>query len=130
MPQQIHLDLYVDDVTAHDEATSLGARLVKPADDLESSEGYQVYAVPAGHPFWVQAMTTDRNYTIAAAVDDIAAELDTTAAAVALARTLEQVCGDLGGIETDLPDAVRERLDDISAPPNVPVTGAPITSPT
>jgi predicted enzyme related to lactoylglutathione lyase len=51
-PQQIHLDLYVDDVkAAHDEAMSLGARLLKPADDIESAEGYQVYADPAGHPF-------------------------------------------------------------------------------
>lgn len=51
-PQQIHLDLYVDDVkAAHDEAMSLGARLLKSADDLESAAGYQVYADPAGHPF-------------------------------------------------------------------------------
>ncbi|CAN5305103.1 hypothetical protein BH24ACT9_BH24ACT9_15300 [soil metagenome] len=51
-PQQIHLALYVDDVkAAHDEAISLGARLLKPADDLESAEGFQVYADPAGHPF-------------------------------------------------------------------------------
>jgi predicted enzyme related to lactoylglutathione lyase len=56
-PQQIHLDLYVDDVTAaHEEVISLGAKLLKPADDIESAEGYQVYADPAGHPFclcWV-----------------------------------------------------------------------------
>jgi predicted enzyme related to lactoylglutathione lyase len=51
-PQQIHLDLFVDDVkAAHDEAMSLGARLLKPAADIESAEGYQVYADPAGHPF-------------------------------------------------------------------------------
>jgi predicted enzyme related to lactoylglutathione lyase len=51
-PQQIHLDLYVDDInSAHDEAISLGARLLKPADDIESAEGFQVYADPAGHPF-------------------------------------------------------------------------------
>jgi predicted enzyme related to lactoylglutathione lyase len=51
-PQQIHLDLYVDDVkAAHEKATSLGARLLKPADDIESAHGYQVYADPAGHPF-------------------------------------------------------------------------------
>lgn len=51
-PQQIHLDLYVDDVkAAHDEAMSLGAKLLKPADDLGSAAGYQVYADPAGHPF-------------------------------------------------------------------------------
>jgi hypothetical protein len=51
-PQQIHLDLYVDDIrAAHDEAMALGARLLKPADDLDAVEGFQVYADPAGHPF-------------------------------------------------------------------------------
>lgn len=51
-PQQIHLDLWVDDLeAAHEEATSLGARLLQPADDLEAAEGFQVYADPAGHPF-------------------------------------------------------------------------------
>ncbi|MGO9343597.1 MAG: VOC family protein [Acidimicrobiales bacterium] len=56
-PQQIHLDLYVEDVkTAHNEVMSLGARLLKPADDPASTSGFQVYASPAGHPFclcWV-----------------------------------------------------------------------------
>src|SRR6185312_8650285 len=34
--QQIHLDLWVDNVkAAHEEAISLGARLLKPADDVE-----------------------------------------------------------------------------------------------
>lgn len=51
-PQQVHLDLYVDDVrAAHAEATALGARLLQPADDLDSPAGFQVYADPAGHPF-------------------------------------------------------------------------------
>ncbi|MCA1703455.1 MAG: VOC family protein [Actinobacteria bacterium] len=51
-PQQIHLDLYVDDVaTAHEEAVALGARLLKAADDLAADDGYQVYADPAGNPF-------------------------------------------------------------------------------
>jgi catechol 2,3-dioxygenase-like lactoylglutathione lyase family enzyme len=51
-PQQIHLDLYVDDLgVAHEHVMSLGARLLKPADDTESAEGFQVYADPAGHPF-------------------------------------------------------------------------------
>jgi catechol 2,3-dioxygenase-like lactoylglutathione lyase family enzyme len=57
VPQQIHLDLYVDDVSAaHDEAIGLGAKLLKAADDLSAPEGFQVYADPAGHPFclcWV-----------------------------------------------------------------------------
>jgi catechol 2,3-dioxygenase-like lactoylglutathione lyase family enzyme len=51
-PQQIHLALFVEDIrSAHDEAMALGARLLKPADDPGSAEGFQVYADPAGHPF-------------------------------------------------------------------------------
>ena len=51
-PQQAHLDLYVDDVkAAHDEVVALGATLLQAADDLDSREGFQVYADPAGHPF-------------------------------------------------------------------------------
>lgn len=51
-PQQIHLDLWVDDLeSAHEEAMSLGARLLKPADDPQADEVFQVYADPAGHPF-------------------------------------------------------------------------------
>lgn len=52
VPQQIHLDLYVDDIkAAHDEAVALGARLLQAADDTGSASGFQVYADPAGHPF-------------------------------------------------------------------------------
>jgi catechol 2,3-dioxygenase-like lactoylglutathione lyase family enzyme len=51
-PQQMHLDLWIDDLeAAHEEAVSLGARLLRPADDPEAAEGFQVYADPAGHPF-------------------------------------------------------------------------------
>jgi len=57
-PQQIHLDLWVDDIeAAHDEVISLGAKLLKAAADSESPDNYQVYADPAGHPFclcWVK----------------------------------------------------------------------------
>ena len=50
-PQQIHLDLYVDDIaSAHDEAMAVGARLLQAADTAAAS-GFQVYADPAGHPF-------------------------------------------------------------------------------
>lgn len=50
--QQVHLDLYVDDLqAAHEKATALGARLLKPADDPQAKSGFQVYADPAGHPF-------------------------------------------------------------------------------
>lgn len=56
--QQIHLDLWVDDIeAAHDRVTSLGARLLKAAVDRESPDDFQVYADPAGHPFclcWVK----------------------------------------------------------------------------
>ena len=53
-PQQMHLDLHVDDpARAHDEVLVLGARLLQPADDLTAAEGHQVYADPAGHPFCI-----------------------------------------------------------------------------
>jgi predicted enzyme related to lactoylglutathione lyase len=51
-PQQVHLDLYVEDVAAaHEQVMGLGARLLRAADDLASDSGFQVYADPAGHPF-------------------------------------------------------------------------------
>ena len=51
-PQQVHLDLHVDDLaSAHAKAIALGARLLRAADDLTAAEGHQVYADPAGHPF-------------------------------------------------------------------------------
>ena len=50
--QQVHLDLHVEDIrAAHEHAISLGARLLKAADDFDTEEGHQVYADPAGHPF-------------------------------------------------------------------------------
>jgi len=53
-PQQVHLDLHVEDpMAAHAEAMALGARLLKAADDLAATEGHQVYADPAGHPFCI-----------------------------------------------------------------------------
>jgi catechol 2,3-dioxygenase-like lactoylglutathione lyase family enzyme len=52
VPQQVHLDLHVDDISsAHGEVMSLGARLLQEADDLAAPEGHRVYADPAGHPF-------------------------------------------------------------------------------
>ena len=58
-PQQIHLDLWVDDFpAAHERVMSLGARVLKQAaTDAASADNFQVYADPAGHPFclcWVQ----------------------------------------------------------------------------
>ncbi len=50
-PQQVHLDLHIDDPAgAHADAVALGARLLQ-ADDLTAAEGHQIYADPAGHPF-------------------------------------------------------------------------------
>src|SRR5579875_1089601 len=52
-PQQVHLDLHVEDQrSAHEKAMSLGAQLLQAAD-LDSKEGHQVYADPAGHPFCI-----------------------------------------------------------------------------
>lgn len=54
IPQQVHIDLHVDDpTTAHAEAVKLGARVLYAADDLTATEGHQVYADPAGHPFCI-----------------------------------------------------------------------------
>jgi hypothetical protein len=52
-PQQVHVDLHVEDPKpAHEQAMRLGARLLK-AGDMETGEGHQVYADPAGHPFCI-----------------------------------------------------------------------------
>jgi catechol 2,3-dioxygenase-like lactoylglutathione lyase family enzyme len=53
-PQQVHLDLAVDDIgAAHWQAMDAGARLLHQPDgtDDASPSGYRVYADPAGHPF-------------------------------------------------------------------------------
>ena len=40
--QQIHLDLYVEDVAAaHEEALALGARLLQPASEINAAEGFR-----------------------------------------------------------------------------------------
>ena len=53
-PQQLHLDLHVENPrSAHEETIGLGARLLRSAPDLDSHEGHQVYADPAGHPFCI-----------------------------------------------------------------------------
>lgn len=51
--QQIHLDVWVDDLAeAHAKALALGATLLQAADDPATrDEVFQVYADPAGHPF-------------------------------------------------------------------------------
>jgi predicted enzyme related to lactoylglutathione lyase len=57
-PQQIHLDLWVEDfAAAHEHVMALGAKVLKPAEEVDSAGNYQVYADPAGHPFclcWVR----------------------------------------------------------------------------
>lgn len=51
-PQQIHLDLWVDDFAAsHDEVVRLGARVLRNAQGNTVGDDFQVYADPAGHPF-------------------------------------------------------------------------------
>lgn len=50
-PQQVHLDLHVEDPReSHEAAMAAGARLLL-AGDLAATAGHQVYADPAGHPF-------------------------------------------------------------------------------
>ena len=51
-PQQLHLDLYVDDIRSADEkALALGATLLSPVSQLDGEHGFRVYADPSGHPF-------------------------------------------------------------------------------
>ena len=53
-PQQVHLDLHVEDArAAHEEAIRFGARALQPPPDFDAEEGHQVYADPAGHPFCI-----------------------------------------------------------------------------
>ena len=61
-PQQIHMDLWVDDFpTAHDRVTSLGAKVLQEALRGDG-DSFQVYADPAGHPFclvWIERRPQD-----------------------------------------------------------------------
>ncbi len=57
-PQQVHVDLWVDDFpAAHETVIELGARLLQPARGVETGEDWQVYADPAGHPFCLCFLT-------------------------------------------------------------------------
>ncbi|MCR6486885.1 VOC family protein [Amycolatopsis sp. OK19-0408] len=52
VPQQVHLDLWVEDFPeAHAQVTALGATVLKAATGATSGDDFQVYADPAGHPF-------------------------------------------------------------------------------
>lgn len=53
-PQQLHLDLRVEDMgAAHERAVAIGARPLDPTTppQPDDSRGFRVYADPAGHPF-------------------------------------------------------------------------------
>lgn len=57
-PQQMHIDLWVEDFPSADEQVrALGATVLEPARETDEPDTFQVYADPAGHPFclcWVQ----------------------------------------------------------------------------
>jgi len=58
-PQQLHLDLLVDDLAAaHDRVLAAGASPLAGVV-VHSDETYQVYADPAGHPFCLIERTAD-----------------------------------------------------------------------
>lgn len=53
-PQQVHLDLHVEDPrVAHEQAITLGAQLLQSVPDFAADDGHRVYADPAGHPFCI-----------------------------------------------------------------------------
>jgi len=62
-PQQIHLDLWVDDfASAHERVMSVGAKVLKEAEPFDTGDNFQVYADPAGHPFclvWIERGAED-----------------------------------------------------------------------
>ena len=63
-PQQIHLDLWVEDFpAAHEQVMALGARVLKEARGSTSGDDFQVYADPAGHPFCLCFLVGDASYT-------------------------------------------------------------------
>lgn len=52
--QQIHLDFHVENLqAAHQFVIERGATLLQESEELDSAEGFQVYADPAGHPFCI-----------------------------------------------------------------------------
>lgn len=57
-PQQLHLDLWVDDIeSSQTEVLRLGAGLLQEETDSDAPDAFRVYADPAGHPFclcWVK----------------------------------------------------------------------------
>lgn len=51
-PQQVHLDLWVEDFeAAHAHVMALGAHVLQPTTTHDPGEAFQVYSDPAGHPF-------------------------------------------------------------------------------
>ena len=73
-PQQVHLDLHVEDPrAAHEAAVALGARLLQ-AGDLDADEGHQVYADPAGHPFCIGWGQPSREAIAAFVADRLSSE--------------------------------------------------------
>ena len=63
-PQQIHLDLWVEDfAAAHEQVIALGARVLRPMHGATEGDDFQVYADPAGHPFCLCFLVGDARYT-------------------------------------------------------------------
>ncbi len=53
-PQQVHVDLHVEDPTAAiEQALDLGARVLERNGDPVDPGGHHVFADPAGHPFCI-----------------------------------------------------------------------------
>jgi predicted enzyme related to lactoylglutathione lyase len=58
--QQLHLDLYVDDLDeGRERVLALGGRLLQPAEDPTAPDRFDVYADPAGHPFCLCISSAD-----------------------------------------------------------------------
>jgi aryl-alcohol dehydrogenase-like predicted oxidoreductase len=119
----------------------LAGRYRRDADPQPDTRFSRLLASGEGARQWVRDQLTDRNLTIAEEVGKVAAELDTTPAAVALAwirsrpgvtsviigpRTVEQLQHNLTGLELELPAELVFYLDEVSGPAPGPVTGVTV----
>ncbi|WP_231861652.1 MULTISPECIES: aldo/keto reductase [Frankia] len=122
----------------------LAGRYRRGAPPEPGSRLHQWLAFNSTAARWASTLLRDRSFDIAGDVTKVAGDLATTPSAVAIAwalqqpgvtsvilgpRTIAQLADNLAGLDLDLPADLAARLDALSAPPNQPVTGLPITLP-
>ncbi|ONH52508.1 aldo/keto reductase [Frankia sp. CcI49] len=120
----------------------LAGRYRRGAQPAPGSRLHQWLAFNPTAARWAATLLRDRSFDIADGVTEVADHLATTPSAVAITwalrrpgitsvilgpRTIDQLTDNLASLDLDLPTDLAARLDDLSAPPNRPVTGLPVT---